>query len=87
MARIKREGEYVCTCKSYRFPHRFGGGKCKGYHLALEHWNTYWGWDRICRGCAANDNGTCQVLDGGERTANCEIVMEFVHVNSIRLFA
>jgi hypothetical protein len=27
---LKRAPRETCTCKSYAFPHRLGGGKCRG---------------------------------------------------------
>lgn len=44
MARRKpRRGEYICTCGAYRFPHRFGSGRCSGYFIAVEQWESHYG--------------------------------------------
>ena len=51
MSRRKpRRGEYVCTCGAYRFPHRFGGGRCSGYFIAVEQWESHYG-TGDCRHC------------------------------------
>ena len=78
--------QYTCRCNAYHFPHRFGGGRCNGYSLAVEHWNTYWGHDSTCRMCNSFDANEhkCQVLDGGNHITNCEVVIEFVETNGIR---
>ena len=36
MSRAPRKGEYTCTCPAYRFPHRFGGGRCSGMWLVWQ---------------------------------------------------
>ena len=78
--------QYTCRCRAYRFPHRFGGGRCTGIHLAREHWNTFYGHDRTCKNCNSfdEDEHSCQVLDGGNAAKHCEVVIEFMYVNSIK---
>lgn len=84
--RVRRRGEHTCDCRAYKFPHRFGGGRCEGYHLAQEHWDKYWGHDSTCRNCNNFDDNahSCEVLNGGESIRTCEIVLEYIAVNEIR---
>jgi hypothetical protein len=81
----ERTEAYTCRCRAYRFPHRFGGGKCSGLHLVVEHWDKHWGHDMTCRNCINFDPEThsCEVLNGAEPIRTCEIVITFVLDNSI----
>jgi hypothetical protein len=82
--RKPRRGEHVCRCPAYRFPHRFGGGRCTGVSVADEYWSMHWGGGE-CRTCVLNDDGVCQVLSGTERANECVVFQDFVHVNEIIL--
>lgn len=85
MARKKRKGEYVCECSAYKFPHRFGGGRCTGIFLVQNHWSEYWGQSEDCQRCNSLETHTCAVTDGRERETECAIWQEFVDFNEIRL--
>lgn len=85
MPRKSRKGEYICSCNSYKFPHRFGGGKCTGIIIIQNHWNLYWGSDDTCSTCNLNNNGNCEVLLGLEKETECSIFVEFINYESIRL--
>jgi len=71
MGRKRRPGEFVCDCDAYKFPHRFGGGKCHGSCIVSEHWNLYW--------------GRCEVDMGLEKEFECRVFQEFVNYNEIKL--
>lgn len=83
--RKARVYETTCTCNAYKFPHRFGGGKCDGYYLAEEIWNQNWG-EGICANCNLNNNGVCEVYSGQESPSECPGVQEFVRYNEIRIY-
>ena len=79
--------QYTCRCRAYKFPHRFGGGKCDGYHIAKEHWNTMYGYGDPCSTCnnliTDDDSRSCDVVSGGEPAKRCEVVIDFVLRNNI----
>jgi len=83
--RKKRKGEFVCDCNAYKFPHRFGGGKCHGTSIVSEHWNLYWGHCEECEGCNSFVNGQCEVDMGLEKESECQVFQEFVNYNEIKL--
>lgn len=81
--------EYTCRCKAYKFPHRFGSGKCNGYHLASDHWFTFFGWDKTCQNCPSMvideiAGPLCEVVNGGNHPKHCEIVIEFKYDKGIK---
>lgn len=79
--RKARPGEYVCDCSAYRFPHRFGGGKCSGVWLAEGQWARSFGRGR-CEHCNShNRTGPvpyCEVVEGSEDPGECPVFQEFV---------
>ena len=88
MSRQRRHYEYTCTCGAYRFPHRFGGGRCSGMWIVTQQWeNHYGGGD--CRNCnSLNDTEAvryCEVYEGGESVRECPVWQEFIHYNEIRI--
>ena len=85
MARKKRKGEYICECSAYRFPHRFGGGRCTGVFLVQNHWEEYYGGSTECRACPIREYWGCPILEGVEQPQHCMVWQEFVRVNEIRL--
>lgn len=87
MKRPKRKGECTCRCTAYKFPHRFGGGKCNGFYIVWNQWNTYYG-SGDCENCMSknNENNTCQVVEGIERVEECEVFQEFVAYEEIKLY-
>lgn len=86
--RKPRRGEYVCTCGAYRFPHRFGGGRCSGYFIAVEQWESHYG-SGDCRHCNSLNRTEavpyCEVVEGGESVQECPVWQEFVRFNEIKL--
>lgn len=81
--------EYTCTCGAYKFPHRFGGGRCSGYYLVAEQWENHYG-SGDCTHCNAcnrtEDIPYCEVYEGQERVEECPAWQEFVHYNEIRIY-
>lgn len=82
--RKHRPGEYTCRCSAYRFPHRFGGGRCHGQQIVSGYWLTYFG-SGDCSECNSRDENTCQVYDGVEKENECPVFQEFVDYEEIRL--
>lgn len=78
--------DYTCRCRAYKFPHRFGGGRCTGFHIVEEHWNTYYGHGSVCKFCNAlnEDTRTCDVTTGGDDVRHCEALIEFKSLHSIK---
>lgn len=86
MPRKRREYESTCRCGAYPFPHRFGGGKCTGHHLASEAWYQGCGGHlRPCKDC--NEAGdSCAVVDGRESPECCEAWQEYVNETGARIY-
>lgn len=86
--RKRRRGEYVCECRAYSFPHRFGGGACSGRWIVVKQWKSSQGWCGDCLRCHANDRRevTCQVIEGQEEVAQCPAWQSFVHLHEIRIY-
>lgn len=88
MKRKPRRHEYTCTCSAYRFPHRFGGGRCSGYWLVAEQWESHYGGGE-CRNCISYNTTEqipyCEVYEGGENVRECPVWQEFVHYNEIKV--
>lgn len=89
MQRKVRKGEYTCNCVSYNFPHRFGGGRCSGFFVIEECWETNYGCNDPCKDCI-NLNQTeiinyCEVYEGQESIKCCPVWREFVEYNEIKL--
>lgn len=80
--RKKRDNEYTCWCSAYGFPHRFGGGRCSGYCIAVETWQHNYGGGE-CRGCNCAVEGECQVVNGTEAPKHGDCVVEFVGTEGI----
>lgn len=90
MAKRKpRKGEHVCTCPAYRFPHRFSGGRCSGFFLVAEQWESHYG-SGDCRNCnslnTTDEIPYCEVYEGSERVQGCPAWQEFVHFNEIKVY-
>ena len=73
--RSKRKGEVTCTCSAYKFPHRFGGGKCNGRQMAETSYPC-----KDCISCVEYEPSEypCAVVDGREGAWACDIVKEFI---------
>lgn len=79
MARKKRKRKQItCQCTAYKFPHRFGGGKCSWFRYANHHWNQYYGHCQICAGCNSFVEGHCEVVTGQESAKYCAALQEFL---------
>lgn len=88
MPRKPRKGEYTCRCGAYRFPHRFGGGRCTGIVIAVQTWESNWG-RGICSRCNClnkTDGISCEVIEGIEDVSCCNGFIEFVTDNEIELY-
>lgn len=80
--RKPRPGEYTCNCDAYKFPHRFGGGKCTREEYATQYWETFQGAGDCFRCKCFNDQEHyCEVAQGQENASECEALQ-----NLIRLF-
>jgi len=85
--RKRRPGEFICDCRAYKFPHRFGGGHCSGFYLISEQWETFWG-SGVCETCNClntNEIPYCEVYNGQEGVSECPIWQEFVAYNEIKI--
>jgi hypothetical protein len=80
-----RKGEWTCSCASYPFPHRFGGGHCNGITIVVEQWERNFGTSEPCKDCLANAGTLCEVVSGGESVTVCEAYIEFVESNEIKV--
>lgn len=86
--RKKRKGEYVCDCKAYGFPHRFGGGACTGRSIVAKQWKASKGWAGPCLKCHCRDReaGLCQALEGQEALNECPALEAFIQQHEIRMY-
>jgi len=85
--RKKRVGEAVCACRAYKFPHRFGGGRCCGIDLIEHVWLENFG-SGICANCLmveTDDVPKCQIMEGREKTFYCPAFIDYIGENEIRL--
>lgn len=82
--RKPRKGEFTCRCTAYKFPHRFGGGNCHGFHLISNQWFTFYG-SGSCEDCNNKDENSCQVIEGIEKESECPVFQEFVELEEIKL--
>lgn len=85
------KGEYTCKCGAYKFPHRFGGGKCTGRWIVRNTWEEYDGFGQSCMQCnSRNDTDGipyCEVLEGLEDVYLCPEWDEFVNYHEIKIYA
>lgn len=84
MARKFRAGEHTCFCYAYSFPHRFGGGRCRGQNIVDDQWLYNFG-QGACEPCVAREDQTCDVFDGREKVTVCPVWQDFVRDYEIRL--
>ena len=82
--RKKRDNEYVCRCDVYGFPHRFGGGRCNGYCIAMQTWQDNYG-GGACRGCNCLGENGCEVVSGIEAPKHGNCSVEFVGVEGLKM--
>lgn len=83
MKRKRRNGEVVCRCGAYRFPHRFLSGDCDGSGYVQE---IYEPWS-TCKGCNFLEDGiTCVVLDGREPVYHCPELQEFERYEGVKRY-
>lgn len=84
--RRRREGELVCTCGSYPFPHRQLGGACDGGAFV----EACFAEQRECRDCpfkvATEDGLQCQVLEGLDSVMHCPALRDHIRYHGIRLY-
>lgn len=87
--RKKRVYETTCRCTAYKFPHRFGGGRCTGRWIAKSTWNDSFGAGE-CQNCISNNQTEeipyCEVVEGQAEASMCPKWQEFVEYNEIRLY-
>ena len=83
-ARPPRPGEVVCHCFAYRFPHRFGGGRCHGRDIVFKTWDSW-----QCGDCWLQDETPegrrCQVVDGLESETECPAWQDETASSGVRL--
>lgn len=81
MARRKRRvrRQVTCLCSRYPFPHRLGGGRCRGCEWCESYFETD---ARMCSECNCNVDGHCEVAVGQERLAYCEGAADNLHAAS-----
>ncbi|HET8686851.1 MAG TPA: hypothetical protein VFM18_09320 [Methanosarcina sp.] len=88
MKRKARKGEFVCSCRAYKFPHRFGGGRCTGAFIAEQTWNENFGTGN-CADCVNLNNDNipyCEVVEGQEKITECPVWQEFVQFNEVKIY-
>lgn len=85
MSRKRRKGEYLCHCHAYKFPHRFGGGRCDGFWLVVEQWENNYG-GGACHHCNSRDNHECDVYGGKENINECPVYQDFIRYNEIKIY-
>ena len=85
--RKRRHYEHTCFCDAYKFPHRFGGGKCTGICVVEEQWRTHYG-SGVCKHCPAYNRSEsepyCEVANQQESISVCRALQDFVEYNEIR---
>lgn len=69
--------QLVCRCAAYSFPHRWGGGRCDGYAVALQCWNNR----THCANCNSRSPDGCDVVRGLESASECIAVIEIKEYN------
>lgn len=81
--RAQREGEGICSCSAYDFPHRQFGGACD-----ILFWVERFFEPRrlACNGCLNLDGRECQVVSGLEAPPHCPEWREYVRVEGIKLY-
>lgn len=88
MKKRTRKNEQVCLCSAYKFPHRFGGGKCTGKYIVVEYFNETFGKDGECVNCALCNVESgypyCEVIEGGEPVTGCQIFRDYIRYHSIK---
>lgn len=82
--RKPRPGELTCNCNAYKFPHRFGGGRCRGNSIVYQAWAENFG-TGACADCMMNHGDHCEVDQDQESPAECPIWQEHVQREGIRL--
>lgn len=86
--RKPRKGELICTCGAYRFPHRFGGGRCTGFYIVEQYWENHYGSGDCthCNSCNRTEAVPyCEVVTGGESVRECPVWQEFTRFNEVKL--
>ncbi|AWD90241.1 hypothetical protein [Dickeya phage Sucellus] len=73
--------QVTCNCSVYKFPHRFGGGKCNGMDIVLKSA----GYNSNCNSCYLMNNGRCEVILGQESPKECQFVIDFIYLNEVKL--
>ncbi len=65
--------QVTCLCPAYDFPHRFGGGRCNGYHMASHCFDNR----LACQGCICLTSDGCDVINQQESPSECPYVQDF----------
>jgi hypothetical protein len=88
--RQHRDGECICYCRVYRFPHRFGGGRCSGIWIAEVTWADNYGRGECtnCRLLNENNIGepVCEALEGSESVTLGDCWQGFVNYEEIKIY-
>jgi hypothetical protein len=89
--RKRREGEVVCWCGSYNFPHRLMGGSCNGACFVRDYFEQQL--QDGCRDCALREETTydeykieCQALEGLEPALQCPALQEHIRYHGVKLY-
>lgn len=77
----KKRFQVTCFCDAYKFPHRFGGGKCNGLNIVESCFNSR----SLCIHCNLFSVSGCEVLNGLESTKECPAVQDFLNYNEVKL--
>jgi hypothetical protein len=77
----KRGPCLVCTCSSYKFPHRLGGGRCSGEDWVQQ--QRLFGDSRVCQTCSENEGHSCAPAEGRERLIHCQVYIDALHEQGI----
>lgn len=80
--RKRRQGETVCCCGAYSFPHRELGGACDGGAFV----ETTFVEQRECRDCPFKVEAQCQVLEGLDSVMHCPALRAHIRYHGIKLY-
>ncbi len=89
--RRRRDGEVVCWCAAYGFPHRQMGGYCNGATFVIDFFEREMHGE--CRDChlrAETDHDgfkiECQALEGLEPPTQCPALQEHIRYHAIKMY-
>lgn len=75
-----KRNTFTCNCDAYNFPHRILGGKCTAINIVESGWKT-----SACEHCNLRSRSGCDVLRGVERTTECQILIDFLEFNEVKI--